>query len=201
MNQLADRGRLIPAHAGKTRPYTSPRLRCKAHPRSRGENRFIESMQNCWAGSSPLTRGKPELCKWKRDRLRLIPAHAGKTGLHGPGPAWSVAHPRSRGENRAPGSLAARIAGSSPLTRGKRAHHGHRPGRSGLIPAHAGKTAYPARWSLRRGAHPRSRGENRYTATYQVTAKGSSPLTRGKLVALPRLAHEEGLIPAHAGKT
>ena len=91
--------------------------------------------------------------------------------------------------------------GSSPLTRGKRLAAGRGRRASGLIPAHAGKTApgIVFRWSG--WAHPRSRGENRYTATYQVTAKGSSPLTRGKLVLPGNGETELGLIPAHAGKT
>ena len=50
---------LIPAHAGKTRPYTSRRLRCRAHPRSRGENVTIGPLTVVDRGSSPLTRGKP----------------------------------------------------------------------------------------------------------------------------------------------
>ena len=33
------RRRLIPAHAGKTRASEGPRIRPRAHPRSRGENR------------------------------------------------------------------------------------------------------------------------------------------------------------------
>ena len=50
----------------------------------------------------------------------------------------------------------------------------------GLIPAHAAKTVCPAsgRWS--RGAHPRSRGENTALLPRGQSARGSSPLTRGK---------------------
>ena len=49
---------LIPAHAGKTRadpvrPHHDP-----AHPRSRGENRGREPLDEAFQGSSPLTRGK-----------------------------------------------------------------------------------------------------------------------------------------------
>ena len=52
-----------------------------------------------WGGSSPLTRGKPELPEDIAGVVGLIPAHAGKTAggpRRGRG-AW--AHPRSRGEN------------------------------------------------------------------------------------------------------
>ena len=50
--------RLIPAHAGKTRPRYRGRGRCPAHPRSRGENPSIVRLTYGFTGSSPLTRGK-----------------------------------------------------------------------------------------------------------------------------------------------
>ena len=90
---------LIPAHAGKTRAGRLDEFHAGAHPRSRGENGWRQDEGGEQAGSSPLTRGKPELCKWKRDRLRLIPAHAGKTATAQSRACLSGAHPRSRGEN------------------------------------------------------------------------------------------------------
>ena len=71
---------LIPAHAGKTKPRSSPTAPCTAHPRSRGENTAFRLPAASASGSSPLTRGKPPT--WTRQQLntRLIPAHAGKTG-------------------------------------------------------------------------------------------------------------------------
>ena len=50
-------------------------------------------------------------------------------------------------------------------------------------------------------AHPRSRGENYQVPLFGTASRGSSPLTRGKLVG--EAAPEDGsrLIPAHAGKT
>ena len=112
---------------------------------------------------------------------RLIPAHAGKTT------PWCAvwlscpAHPRSRGENRVIVGILPGERGSSPLTRGK--HRPHRIGvrRTGLIPAHAGKT-HPPR-------HPCGAG------------RGSSPLTRGKLECGRQVDACGRLIPAHAGKT
>ena len=110
---------LIPAHAGKTAPRALNRAGRRAHPRSRGENHMSRSATRACLGSSPLTRGKREEqdgdC-WTRG---LIPAHAGKTltatvSLFG---AW--AHPRSRGENLDDAIANYRLAGSSPLTRGK----------------------------------------------------------------------------------
>ena len=50
-------------------------------------------------GSSPLTRGKRHVARSISYDLRLIPAHAGKTGRARPAHCYGRAHPRSRGEN------------------------------------------------------------------------------------------------------
>ena len=94
--------RLIPAHAGKTFSQCSSALLSAAHPRSRGENGGgkVESTQG--KGSSPLTRGKRVCLLNDLGQVRLIPAHAGKTPIFFSMAVWKSAHPRSRGENRAP---------------------------------------------------------------------------------------------------
>jgi len=74
-------------------------------------------------------------------------------------------------------------------------------GASGLIPAHAGKTAAPTRKSPPKRAHPRSRGENRFVSMPWFRSLGSSPLTRGKLAGPEGILLEAGLIPTRAGKT
>ena len=111
------------------------------------------------------------------------------------------AHPRSRGENSSWPRIGPCAPGSSPLTRGKRELRQLQARNRGLIPAHAGKT-----WSSRKvarpiRAHPRSRGENFGQKTNDPGAKGSSPLTRGKHARGVDRVNDEGLIPAHAGKT
>ena len=73
--------------------------------------------------------------------------------------------------------------------------------RSGLIPAHAGKTSRSAAPARRRAAHPRSRGENNLKKLETDFGSGSSPLTRGKPEAARARGLRLGLIPAHAGKT
>ena len=50
---------LIPAHAGKTSGDAHLQGHGGAHPRSRGENSMSSSTSASIAGSSPLTRGKP----------------------------------------------------------------------------------------------------------------------------------------------
>ena len=97
--------------------------------------------------------------------------------------------------------VAGTTAGSSPLTRGKRAAASAAPTSWGLIPAHAGKTAFAAAAVQAARAHPRSRGENIYDMGFGYRERGSSPLTRGKQGLCFMFSMSFGLIPAHAGKT
>ena len=142
-------------------------------------------IDEAWAGSSPLTRGKPSCTACPARQSRLIPAHAGKTKSLSHSSDLERAHPRSRGENTPRSGVYMSKPGSSPLTRGKpegRRPHGER---AGLIPAHAGKTTRSMPASTCPRAHPRSRGENPRTSTRNWVRCGSSPLTRGKRVRRP----------------
>ena len=193
--------RFIPAHAGKTNSAGLYPISLPAHPRSRGENLGNTLWSAGKSGSSPLTRGKPDALPHAGGCERLIPAHAGKTGPQADRPDRLGAHPRSRGENFGVEEDSGLIDGSSPLTRGKpdairQDRHHHR-----LIPAHAGKTPPPATKRPPSTAHPRSRGENKTPFVSHVHTNGSSPLTRGKLIAGDRCRVRVRLIPAHAGKT
>ena len=152
-------------------------------------------------GSSPLTRGKRTALNADGTHIGLIPAHAGKTALASSSIAPAAAHPRSLGENELARVSGEADEGSSPLTRGKHQSPIVGAGRSGLIPAHAGKTEHRSQSDETGGAHPRSRGENAIQSAYKHSCSGSSPLTRGKPPPpwAPDVAR--GLIPAHAGKT
>ena len=160
-------------------------MRCRAHPRSRGENYRHMQHDEALGGSSPLTRGKPVSWRIRSASSRLIPAHAGKTTRPAGTRAARQAHPRSRGENAGDRPLSARPRGSSPLTRGKLHGGTLRARRDGLIPAHAGKTILSLLTDLISPAHPRSRGENGENDDVAGLEVGSSPLTRGKLWLLP----------------
>ena len=192
---------LIPAHAGKTRPVAGASGWVEAHPRSRGENLAILAAHADGGGSSPLTRGKHVSQGRLNEYDRLIPAHAGKTLSDRHLRTNHPAHPRSRGENDDEQRGYMVDAGSSPLTRGKHRAHLGRHLRSGLIPAHAGKTTSLTRDIAGTEAHPRSRGENNRFSNAVYSQKGSSPLTRGKQPLQQRRLQPKGLIPAHAGKT
>ena len=192
-----------------------------AHPRSRGENfTFLTNLAGR-IGSSPLTRGKRLLAPHLGLRLRLIPAHAGKTPSDWEDATGDAAHPRSRGENDCAIHGHGCVSGSSPLTRGKQGRNRTRLKLTRLIPAHAGKTSSSHVTARRTQAHPRSRGENvigTFVAGFQagsspltrenpslrtppIPESGSSPLTRGKLGLRRHVQEHRRLIPAHAGKT
>ena len=192
---------LIPAHAGKTPTPVESAAAGSAHPRSRGENLPLGGRGLRGEGSSPLTRGKHSAARNPGRHWGLIPAHAGKTARRARTRARPRAHPRSRGENEMSAQLSAFAAGSSPLTRGKQSAPTWQAVSTGLIPAHAGKTARCPSRPFRGRAHPRSRGENLAFVVPIVLVGGSSPLTRGKHGLVQAGNGQGGLIPAHAGKT
>ena len=69
------------------------------------------------------------------------------------------------------------------------------------IPAHAGKTAAYRAGVPELTEHPRARGENWTWIPQKPGARGTSPRTRGKLVAFTHPIPGLRNIPAHAGKT
>ena len=132
-------GGLIPAHAGKTRLQRLRGCQAAAHPRSRGENYATRRDLSRPSGSSPLTRGKPDFLLQYQRKVRLIPAHAGKTPARHKEGVSIAAHPRSRGENQ---------DDSAPVDNVP-----------WLIPAHAGKTRTTAHLStMFPGSSPLTRG-------------------------------------------
>jgi len=113
-------GGLTPAHAGSTPQEVTPWPVSRAHPRSRGEHKAVQSFASGRPGSPPLTRGAQPLARPGLADERLTPAHAGSTvdflgyepdvaGLtpaHAGSTKWGDlwrrrlrAHPRSRGEH------------------------------------------------------------------------------------------------------
>ena len=97
--QERDRGGLIPACAGKTRPGCRSCPSSAAHPRVCGENHQAQRALADQRGSSPRVRGKRCSSTGSGGILGLIPACAGKTLAPGlPGHMYG-AHPRVCGEN------------------------------------------------------------------------------------------------------
>ena len=91
-------------------------------------------------GSSPLTRGGPNLIAISFATGGLIPAYAGRTYFDCDFRRVHRAHPRLRGADQFWQYRRETTRGSSPLTRGGRLYR-YRPLWSlGLIPAYAGRT-------------------------------------------------------------
>jgi hypothetical protein len=93
------RRRLIPAHAGNT-PRPTGRMACKPdHPRTRGEHVSLYGTTIPRGGSSPRTRGTPDVFRQPDPGVRFIPAHAVNTSPRCSTEIRATAHPRTRGEH------------------------------------------------------------------------------------------------------
>ena len=110
-------------------------------------------------------------------------------------------HPRLRGELGSKERQSPRPGGSSPLTRGTRAHRYVPIWISRFIPAYAGNSQEKECQTLKALVHPRLRGELSNMVGVWYSANGSSPLTRGT----PPEKFYDGVrsrfIPAYAGNS
>ena len=197
----AQKGRNIPAHAGKTSFVNSAPNWLTEHPRARGENHLPPTRRRRWRGTSPRTRGKRGKKGGFLAAGRNIPAHAGKTPTLVFPATLGEEHPRARGENDIGSGSENSSRGTSPRTRGKRGMSWGFVASWRNIPAHAGKTPSTFTASRPITEHPRARGENTNPPGILYHHIGTSPRTRGKLVSAVQDAFSMGNIPAHAGKT
>ena len=150
--------RIIPARAGFTGLCSRRLLDRGDHPRSRGVYTAPPGSSPTGGGSSPLARGLPRRGGGGELRVRIIPARAGFTLVHGVPFRVGGDHPRSRGVYLLPSVIGWSAPGSSPLARGLRIVAVAPLGAGGIIPARAGFTRRRS-WPRRpRTDHPRSRG-------------------------------------------
>ena len=152
--------RLIPARAGNTHPGPKRSYLKSAHPRSRGEHALSSQKEDYPGGSSPPVLGTRHPILSQPSRARLIPARAGNTKQVPAAASGARAHPRSRGDHVIAGENFGITTGSSPLARGAPVTRLTRNHNRRLIPARAGNTQTLPPSSIRRAAHPRSRGEH-----------------------------------------
>ncbi len=193
--------RITPAHAGKTPIGGLRESRPSDHPRACGENNKLRRRERRDFGSPPRMRGKLVEDALVDARVRITPAHAGKTFYERISGRTKADHPRACGENRCKGKAQKEEDGSPPRMRGKPLvlfliNSGLR-----ITPAHAGKTRARSRFSGTAPDHPRACGENRYPTMVYSGERGSPPRMRGKR---PRNRHRKRRVritPAHAGKT
>ena len=132
------------------------------------------------SGSSPRVRGKGRRRIRKPDRLRIIPAGAGKSQHRYLERKSLWDHPRGCGEKSPRAKPLARLRGSSPRVRGKAAQGPPRRGPQGIIPAGAGKRRGPCPPRRGRRDHPRGCGEKSQKPPPRTASRGSSPRVRGK---------------------
>ena len=133
--------------------------------------------------------------------MGITPAHAGKTDPEKQSVPRKGDHPRACGENPVQSLKIFASKGSPPRMRGKLTGSQHSLHRTGITPAHAGKTVRTARPSTRRRDHPRACGENPLASRKAMLKEGSPPRMRGKRSTTFPRAMCTGITPAHAGKT
>ena len=150
---------ITPAHAGKSDSSVSFSIVKQDHPRTRGEKLLLFWQYPINRGSPPHTRGKAKTGSAHIGCTRITPAHAGKRNLLPVLWAAPGDHPRTRGEKSQNLRNFVRRQGSPPHTRGKVQEIHRQIPRSGITPAHAGKSSRACRKCWRCWDHPRTRGE------------------------------------------
>ncbi len=193
------RSRFIPAHAGNAQEKSLSARRFSVHPRARGERPTPSPAPSARGGSSPRTRGTLIFQNLAVFLRRFIPAHAGNASSSPPASSSRSVHPRARGERAYRWFLRTRFSGSSPRTRGTPVAAQFKAGGRRFIPAHAGNAKPRSSKSRRRAVHPRARGERMPQPALMPQPAGSSPRTRGTLVARHAVIVMNRFIPAHAG--
>ena len=192
---------IIPAYAGSTRRRRPPASSSRDHPRIRGEHKAASVVPDSILGSSPHTRGAPGGDGRSVLSGGIIPAYAGSTRRRWTKCSIRRDHPRIRGEHPLTFICASHRDGSSPHTRGARLRLVTHPGRRIIIPAYAGSTVHPGRWSPAPADHPRIRGEHGDRRRVSLGRQVSSPHTRGAPPGRPQTRPGLGIIPAYAGST
>ena len=193
--------RITPAYAGKTTISAMSSCITRDHPRIRGKDNKKEAEHAINLGSPPHTR---ERHKWLHEwpsKVRITPAYAGKTFLHGSFFSLLQDHPRIRGKDHCSRQVAFLDIGSPPHTR-------ERPERGcdclvhvRITPAYAGKTFLAWRQSFDCQDHPRIRGKDATMNTILIKCAGSPPHTRERLKWLDKGGYKFRITPAYAGKT
>ena len=167
------RGRLLAQVAGMNWERITPRMR--------GEDWVYRISGSCPTGSPPHARGRRDWGAPVREQERITPACAGKT--------LARTHPGRR------------TAGSPPHARGRRDVHELRIRLVRITPACAGKTKTSVCTGIRKGDHPRMRGEDGFVSEMLTYSSPSPPHARGRWVGVGLSMCVGRITPACAGKT
>ena len=174
-------GGITPAHAGKRTIQRDGYDIDRDHPRTCGEKVGFIGSGGRTEGSPPHMRGKASASALIRSSAGITPAHAGKSRPQ-------CVNIRER-------------LGSPPHMRGKEVGNIPADRRTGITPAHAGKREQYPDLVFQIWDHPRTCGEKRYGPMNITRIAGSPPHMRGKVTALAKSKGQDGITPAHAGKS
>ena len=134
------RAGITPAHAGKRQSQYPRQSKSWDHPRPCGEKYAPAWLNMLLLGSPPPMRGKEPARVLHRDKVRITPAHAGKSVWSSCSRTASGDHPRPCGEKTYHPHVHALLLGSPPPMRGKVILDRHYKRRIRITPAHAGKS-------------------------------------------------------------
>ena len=132
-------------------------------------------------GSPPPTRGTLYIIRKIVFRVGITPAYAGNTQLLPRPVSYPRDHPRLRGEHFLKNTIAPKVGGSPPPTRGTQDYFYSDTDSNRITPAYAGNT-----------------GDAQKTLSNKI---GSPPPTRGTQTQILNGNCPYGITPAYAGNT
>jgi len=195
------KGRITPAHAGKTMDSTFSTSAMRDHPRACGKDlpRLGDSLPI--QGSPPRMRERPSGEIVWAGKVRITPAHAGKTPEGLTHRTRDQDHPRACGKDSISRRRPSRSRGSPPRMRERRKLFRRSYRQKGITPAHAGKT-FARRRNVQVGRdHPRACGKDVTRKGEYMVKVGSPPRMRERPSLRRFPIARDGITPAHAGKT
>ena len=179
----SEKGRITPAHAGKSNWCKYFTFQPKDHPRTCGEKSFPVHTSRGKPGSPPHMRGKVQCVIFLFLYIGITPAHAGKSDDVSPQIHLIPDHPRTCGEKCVFYPFKNFLKGSPPHMRGKASVSFFFSLYIGITPAHAGKREIFKYNPRTKQDHPRTCGEKVLLAFLINLISGSPPHMRGKVCA------------------
>ena len=174
-------GGITPAHAGKSNKIASECTPMQDHPRTCGEKYTKKKKKADENGSPPHMRGKGRRIKKMFPKVRITPAHAGKSNKIASECTPMQDHPRTCGEKGLAVKVCSPRKGSPPHMRGKAFAKLSAKQKTGITPAHAGKSPQDKRCNHTYRDHPRTCGEKYTKYLTEWEYQGSPPHMRGKV--------------------
>ena len=174
-------------------------MRCRDHPRMRGEQCVGGATTAPRRGSPPHARGADRLIFTDQSRCRITPACAGSSHQQINNRFNDQDHPRMRGE-QSPGSAGYRGGwGSPPHARGAVPESNAPLVSPGITPACAGSRVLLNTILSDFRDHPRMRGEQLSDTDMSTARQGSPPHARGAASTGDYTYFRLGITPACAG--